>query len=566
MKKSIAIIGSGPAALMLAATLDEKLFEVRIYEKKFAPARKFLVAGDGGFNLTHAEPIDEMIKRYSPPEFLSAALHSFTNDDLRKWLLDIGIKTFTGSSKRVFPIEGIRPIDVLRAILKTLDARRLRLMMKNTWKGWNEKNELCIDHNYKNHDVKADIVVFALGGGSWAKTGSDGDWLKFFEEKHIDTVPFQPSNCAYEIKWDEKFIAVAEGEPLKNITLSCGDKMKSGELVFTKSGIEGGAVYALSPEIRKQLNGSGEAQIFLDIKPTMSVAEIKRKLSGRGDKSLSAILISGLNLTRVQLAFLKSVMTKEEFLQPAILAAKIKQAPLKITGMAPLDEAISTVGGIALHEVDENFQLKKLRDHYVIGEMLDWDAPTGGYLLQACFSMGHYLATVLNNGKAPMETYQEKRIGNEYKRGLDNILQWAKAVGNEGHRVLFYGTNNEDKKLLLETVGTLTGSEIARFDLSKLKGSENEKIKKILKDIHAQAEDWTAALLLDDGDALLSETSHVQSANDRYASQEIAYLLQDITRYKGLIILSVRNKNNIDLEILKHFHTIMHCPEVYAGE
>lgn len=377
--------------------LDERKFEIAILEKGAAPARKFLVAGDGGFNVTHSEPLEQFITRYTPSSFLEKSIRSFTNDDFRRWLSAIGIETFVGTSKRIFPIAGLRPIDVLNTILKIISKKNIPIKPKNTWKGWNENNELIIDHNYKDHIVKADIVVFAMGGGSWAKTGSDGSWLNLFAAKGIETIPFQPSNCAYEVCWEEKFITEEEGMPLKNIAVFCNGKEKKGEVVLTKLGIEGGAVYALSPEIRKQLNEKSNATIFLDLKPTLSLTEIKKRLANRGKKSLSTVLNDALNLTKLQIALLKTILTKEEFTQPAILATKIKQLPLQITGMAPLDEAISTIGGIALDEVDENFQLKKIPHQYAIGEMLDWDAPTGGYLLQASFSMGYYLANKLNN-------------------------------------------------------------------------------------------------------------------------------------------------------------------------
>jgi uncharacterized flavoprotein (TIGR03862 family) len=403
MKQSIVIIGSGPSALMLAATLDERAYDITVFEKNFAPARKFLVAGDGGFNLTHSESIEQFVSRYTPPEFLDKAIRSFCNNDLCNWLNYIGIETYIGTSKRMFPVDGIKPNDVLNAILKVISRKNIPIKPKNTWKGWNENGDLIIDHNYKDHVVKADIVVYALGGASWAKTGSDGSWINLFEAKGIKTVPFQPSNCAFEVKWDEKFIDQEEGLPLKNIEVSCNGKTKKGELVLTRFGIEGGAVYPLSPEIRKQLNEHNTATIFIDLKPTQSLAEIKKRLVGKGTKSITTVLNDSLNLTKLQIALLKTILTKEEFTQPAVLATKIKQLPLQITGLGPIDEAISTVGGIALDEVDKNFQLKKMPNHYVIGEMLDWDAPTGGYLLQANFSMGHYLAEKLNEDSKALD-------------------------------------------------------------------------------------------------------------------------------------------------------------------
>src|ERR1035437_1858226 len=270
MKKSLAIIGGGPAALMLAATIDETLFDVTIYERNFAPARKFLVAGDGGFNLTHSENIEIFISRYTPEEFLEKCIRAFANEDLRIWLKKIGVDTYVGTSKRVFPVKGIKPIDVLNSILNELKNKKVQIKTQHEWKGWNEKNELVFTNNDKEIIVKADIVVFALGGASWKKTGSDGSWKNLFEEKNIRVIPFQPSNCAYEIKWDEKFLEQAEGKSLKNISVSCDGKEKTGELVITKFGIEGGPIYALSPQIRKQFAENKTAQIFIDLKSTFN--------------------------------------------------------------------------------------------------------------------------------------------------------------------------------------------------------------------------------------------------------------------------------------------------------
>ncbi len=395
-KKSVAIFGSGPAALMLAATLNEKLLDVTIYEKNFALARKFLVAGDGGFNVTHSEEIENFITRYTPPSFLEKSIQSFTNVDLVNWLKQIGIETYVGSSKRIFPIKGIKPIDVLNAILNELKNKNVQLKTKHEWKGWNAKNELIINYNNEDIFVKADFVVFALGGASWTKTGSDGNWTTLFEKKGVEIIPFQASNCAYQIRWDDKFLKQAEGKSIKNISITCDGTEKKGEVVITKFGIEGGAVYALSPQIRNQLKEKKTATIFIDLKPSFSIEAIKNKLTNKGNKTVTDVLKIDLNLSPAQLSLLKSSLTKEEFLTVNLLSEKIKKLPLSITDMAPIDEAISTVGGISLQEVDESFQLKKLPTHYAIGEMIDWDAPTGGYLLQACFSMGTFLGKQLN--------------------------------------------------------------------------------------------------------------------------------------------------------------------------
>ncbi len=404
MKTTIAIVGGGASALILAAMLDEKKFDVTIYERYATLGRKFLVAGDGGFNLTHSEDIQELIKRYSydnfDAHFLEKSLRSFSNSDTREWLKSLGIDTYIGSSKRVFPINGIKPIQVLNAILTVLKSKNVTLKTKHTWQGWTTANELIMLQNDAETLIKADIVVFSLGGASWSKTGSDGTWTSFFNGKGIEIIPFQASNCAYEVHWNESFLKHTEGKSLKNIALSCGEMSKMGEVVITRFGLEGGAIYALSPAIRKALNAQNQAIVYLDLKPVLTISDIQKKLSNKGNKPLTTLLKEQLHLSDTAILLLKSQLTKVEFLDLDTLISKIKKLPLSISASAAIDEAISTVGGIAISEVDANFQLKKLSNYYVIGEMLDWDAPTGGYLLQACFSMGCYLAGWLNEKKA----------------------------------------------------------------------------------------------------------------------------------------------------------------------
>jgi uncharacterized flavoprotein (TIGR03862 family) len=396
-KKTVAIVGGGAAALMLAARLDVNKYQVTVYEKNAAPGRKFLVAGGGGFNLTHSEEMESFIQRYTPVAFLEKSLKAFTNEDLRKFLQEIGIETYVGSSKRVFPVKGIKPIEVLNAFLTRLEEKNVRVNTKHFWKGWNANNDLLFENNDKEITVKADIVAFALGGSSWKVTGSDGAWLELFQEKGIRTVPFQASNCAFKIEWNPEFIIAAEGEPLKNIVLKCDGKEKAGEVVVTKFGMEGGAIYALSAPIRKQLNEKGKAKIFMDLKPGITVQQIKDKFSKRGNRSIKKLLEDRLSFTDAHISLLKNSLTKEEFTDLEKLAEKIKALPVRITGTADIDEAISTVGGVTLREVNENFELLKFPNTYVIGEMLNWDAPTGGYLLQGCFGMGIKVADHLNH-------------------------------------------------------------------------------------------------------------------------------------------------------------------------
>jgi len=393
MKKTISIIGGGAAAISLAAFLDKEKFAVTIFEKKKALGRKFLVAGKGGFNLTHSEAIESLIGRYTPSAFLEKELLQFTNTDLRAWLNSIGIPTYVGSSKRVFPEEGIKPITVLKAIQSVLIEKGVKIEYNKTWTGWDADNRLLFADG---ESVEADYQIFALGGGSWKVTGSDGAWLPTFVRKGINTIPFQASNCAYNIVWQSDFILRYAGAPLKNIAISCLNKKKKGEVVITSFGLEGNAIYALSPEIRLELKKEQKATILMDLKPALSQAEVLAKLKKHRSKKITEILKVELRLSAAQIGLLKTYLTKEAFLDIDTLALNIKNFPLDIVDSTDLDQAISTVGGVALAEVDKDFQLNRVANNYCIGEMLDWDAPTGGYLLQACFSMGFGLARHLN--------------------------------------------------------------------------------------------------------------------------------------------------------------------------
>ncbi len=394
MKKTVSIIGGGPAALMLAAALDCQKFKVTLYEKNKTLGRKFLVAGKGGFNLTHSEPITELISRYTPPHFLEEALLNFDNQDFRNWMNTIGIPTYIGSSKRVYPESGIKPIGVLNAILNILDKKAVTLQYKYNWTGWSSNNNLLFNTDI---EIKSDYTIFALGGSSWKVTGSDGTWLSLFKIQGINTVPFQSSNCGYSVNWPEDFITEHEGSPLKNIAISCLNKKQKGEAVITRFGLEGNAIYALSPQIRQGLESQQKATIYLDLKPSLSYDDLLLKIKKSTLKKTSEMLQKEVKLTLAQVGLLKKYLSKETYLNPELLAENIKKLAVEITGSALLNEAISTSGGIQLNNVDTNFQLKKMKNQYCIGEMLDWDAPTGGYLLQACFSMGMHLARHLNS-------------------------------------------------------------------------------------------------------------------------------------------------------------------------
>ena len=395
-KKSITIIGGGPAALMLACSLDNAKYEISIYEKNAALGRKFLVAGKGGFNLTHSEELESFTNRYHPKEFIAPFIKQFTNIDFRNWLQHIGIETYVGTSKRVFPKKGIKPIEVLQAIEKELLKNQVTINYNHTWIGW-KNDDLQFAYKQTTLNLKPDITVFALGGGSWKVTGSNGGWLTYFNDKHISTLPFIPSNCAYQIKWDNELLKLIEGQALKNCEFNCHGILKKGEVVLTQFGIEGSGIYALSKPIREQLLANKTASITIDFKPELSEIQVQQRLEGHTRLSIKDSLEKKLNLTPTQIQLLKFATTKEQYHSPAVLSKLIKAYPFTITDFAPIDEAISTVGGITLTEVNEHLGLSKLPNHYCIGELLDWDAPTGGYLLQACFSMGYSLAKHLNS-------------------------------------------------------------------------------------------------------------------------------------------------------------------------
>ena len=305
------------------------------------------------------------------------------------------MKTYVGSSKRVFPVKGIKPIEVLKAIENKLLQNQVSVFYQHEWKGW-EKDQLIFETPHQLIQQKADITIFALGGSSWKVTGSDGVWTHYFKEKNITLNPFYPSNCAYQLEWNKDFIKKYAGSALKNSEFHCGNLKRKGEAVLTEFGIEGSGVYPLSGAIRKGLKNEGKAVVTIDLKPDLSFEDIKFRLVNKGNASVKSVLEKKLHLTDVQIDLLKMITSKEDYNHPEKLAIAIKQLPLTVRGLAPIDDAISTVGGIAIEELNEHLELQKLPQHYCIGEMIDWDAPTGGYLLQACFSMGYTLAKHLN--------------------------------------------------------------------------------------------------------------------------------------------------------------------------
>jgi uncharacterized flavoprotein (TIGR03862 family) len=391
--KKLTIIGGGPAALMLAVQIDTQKYKVTICEQKKTVGRKFLVAGEGGLNLTFNSTIEELINQYSPSEFMDAIIRQFSNEDLMNWLNHHGIPTFIGSSNRVFPEQGIKPSEVLKKIVTAIKTKEIEIQFNKKWIGWSEKGHLCFE---ESEDTDADIVVFALGGASWKVTGSDGEWSKLFQDKGINIKPFRAANCAFSVDWSKNFTTTHQGKPLKNIALHYNNDVAKGELVISKFGLEGNAIYALSEKIQETLLNQKSATIHLDLKPTMTVDQIITKFKKSKISKTTDLLKKDLKLDRSSIGILKHFTDKETFSNLELLSETIKSVPIVLKSAGKIDESISTLGGINLNEIDTNFQLNKIPNSYVIGEMLDWYAPTGGYLLQGSFSMGFVLAKHLN--------------------------------------------------------------------------------------------------------------------------------------------------------------------------
>ncbi len=394
--KKLSIIGGGPSALILAAEIDTTKYQVTLYDQKKSVGRKFLVAGEGGLNLTFNSPLDEFTSKYFPREFMEPIIKKFTNKDWINWLNNHDIPTFIGSSNRVFPAPGLKPIEVLNKIVEIVSANGVRFQLGTKWNGWNEDGSLCFEGL---ENVDSDITVFAMGGSSWTITGSDGKWVKAFEERGVVSNKFRAANCAFGVNWNKDFIKTHEGNPLKNIALNFNGNFSKGELVISKFGLEGNAIYALSQKIQEELLTEENAIIHLDLKPTITVNQIEDKLKNSKSSKITEILKKDIKLDRTSIALLKQFSNRESFLDMNFLAKAIKSLPITLTLAAELEEAISSLGGISLDEIDNNFQLKKIPNSYAIGEMLDWFGPTGGYLLNGSFSMGFALAKYFNELK-----------------------------------------------------------------------------------------------------------------------------------------------------------------------
>jgi uncharacterized flavoprotein (TIGR03862 family) len=389
----VTIIGAGPAGLMAAEVLAQGGARVTVYDAMPSAGRKFLMAGRGGLNLTHSEPLPQFMPRYreAAPK-LQAAVEAFSPDALRAWSEALGEPTFVGSSGRVFP-KAFKASPLLRAWLRRLDAAGVRFAFRHRWTGWDGEGRLLFQTPSGTSAVAADATVLALGGASWPRLGSDGSWVDILASKDIAISRLRPANSGFTVAWSELFRDRFEGQPLKGVALTIGAHTVRGEAMITRGGIEGGAIYALSAELREAVLGLGQATLTIALRPDLDAAALTVRLSGtRGKQSLANFLRKAAQLSPVGIGLMQEAAIASgrplASFSPAELAHLVNAIPVRLTGVAPIDRAISTAGGIIFDGLDEHFMLRKLPGLFAAGEMLDWEAPTGGYLLQASFATG----------------------------------------------------------------------------------------------------------------------------------------------------------------------------------
>ena len=393
VQQDVVVIGAGPAGLMAAEVIAQAGRCVTVYDALPSAGRKFLMAGRGGLNLTHSEQLPAFVARYGAamPQ-LAEAIETFPPDMLRAWSELLGQPTFVGSSGRVFP-QAFKASPLLRAWLRRLDQSGVQFAMRYRWTGWDGEGRLLFDTSEGPRVIAAKATVLALGGASWPRLGSDGAWVKTLAARGIDVAPLRPANCGFVVAWSDVFRNRFAGYPLKSMALSFGSQVVRGEAMITRTGIEGGAIYALSAPMRDAVVANGTATLNVALRPELNTSELIAKLSApRGKQSLSTFLRKAVHLPPVGIALLQETAiasgTSLASLSTASLAGLINAVPIVLSGVAPIARAISTAGGIALDELDADYMIEKLPGVFAAGEMLDWEAPTGGYLLQASFATG----------------------------------------------------------------------------------------------------------------------------------------------------------------------------------
>jgi len=394
-----AVIGGGPAGLMAAEVLLAGGVQVDLYDAMPSVGRKFLLAGKGGLNITHAEPADKFLLRYGARKTqIAPLLENFGPDALRAWVYDLGIDTFVGTSQRVFPKE-MKAAPLLRAWLHRLRAAGLRIHVRHRWTGWSNVDGLH-DGMLRfatpagEQNVHAECTVLALGGGSWARLGSDGAWVPLLTTRGVPVAPLLPSNCGFEIAWSAHLRERFAGQAVKAVTATLTDAQgvthrRPGEFIVADYGVEGSLIYALSAPLRDTIAARGSVMLQLDLAPDKDLARVLTEVTHpRGSRSLSSHLQGRLGIKGVKAALLREALSAAEMHDPQRLAATIKALPLRLTAARPLDEAISSAGGVPFESLDERLMLTSIPGVFCAGEMLDWEAPTGGYLLTGCFASG----------------------------------------------------------------------------------------------------------------------------------------------------------------------------------